>query len=140
MDLRFTPEELAFRDEVRQFFRTEIPAEIRRKVSEGRGLTREDYRHLAAHPQRQGLVRAALAEGMGRAGLDADPALHLHRGDAARRRAAAAAVQLLHGRAGDRRLRHRRRRRKSISPASPISTNGGARASPSPAPAPISPR
>lgn len=43
MDLRFTPEELAFRDEVRRFFRTEIPAEIRRKVSEGRGLTREDY-------------------------------------------------------------------------------------------------
>ena len=43
MDLRFTPEELAFRDEVRQFFRHEIPAEIRRKVSEGRGLAREDY-------------------------------------------------------------------------------------------------
>ena len=43
MDLRFTPAEFAFRDEVRQFFRTEIPAEIRRKVSEGRGLTREDY-------------------------------------------------------------------------------------------------
>ena len=43
MDLRFTPEELAFRDEVRRFFRHEIPAEIRRKVSEGRGLAREDY-------------------------------------------------------------------------------------------------
>lgn len=43
MDLRFTPEEIAFRDEVRQFFRTEVPAEIRRKVSEGRGLKREDY-------------------------------------------------------------------------------------------------
>ncbi|MGW9330102.1 acyl-CoA dehydrogenase family protein [Bosea sp. NPDC055594] len=43
MDLRFTPEELAFRDEVRRFFRHEIPAEIRRKVSEGRGLAREDH-------------------------------------------------------------------------------------------------
>ncbi len=42
MDLRFTPEETAFRDEVRNFFRTEIPAEIRKKVSEGRGLSRED--------------------------------------------------------------------------------------------------
>lgn len=42
MDLRFTPEEIAFRDEVRTFFRTQVPAEIRRKVSEGRGLTRED--------------------------------------------------------------------------------------------------
>ena len=30
------------RDELRQFFRTQIPAEIRRKVSEGRKLSRED--------------------------------------------------------------------------------------------------
>ncbi len=37
MDLRFTAEELAFRDEVRQFFRTEIPAEIRRRSRKGAG-------------------------------------------------------------------------------------------------------
>lgn len=43
MDLRFTPEETAFRQEVRTFFRTEIPAEIRAKVSEGRTLSRADY-------------------------------------------------------------------------------------------------
>jgi pimeloyl-CoA dehydrogenase large subunit len=43
MDLRFTPEETAFRQEVRTFFRTEIPAEIRAKVSEGRILSRADY-------------------------------------------------------------------------------------------------
>ncbi|AYO82358.1 acyl-CoA dehydrogenase family protein [Methylobacterium brachiatum] len=43
MDLRFTPEEIAFRDEVRSFCRTEIPAEIRKKVSEGRSLSKEDY-------------------------------------------------------------------------------------------------
>ena len=43
MDLRFTSEELAFRDQVRTFFCTEVPAEIRKKVSEGRGMTREDY-------------------------------------------------------------------------------------------------
>ena len=43
MDLRFTPEEIAFREEVRSFFLTEIPAEIRRKVSEGRKLDRQDY-------------------------------------------------------------------------------------------------
>ncbi|VUF10367.1 acyl-CoA dehydrogenase family protein [Methylobacterium dankookense] len=42
MDLRFTPEEVAFRDAVRSFCRSEIPAEIRRKVSEGRGLTKDD--------------------------------------------------------------------------------------------------
>ncbi|PZR11784.1 MAG: pimeloyl-CoA dehydrogenase large subunit [Azospirillum brasilense] len=43
MELRFTPEENAFRQEVRHFFRTAIPEEIRRKVSEGRKLSREDY-------------------------------------------------------------------------------------------------
>jgi pimeloyl-CoA dehydrogenase large subunit len=43
MDLRYTAEEIAFRDELRRFFRTEIPASIRRKVSEGRKLDREDY-------------------------------------------------------------------------------------------------
>ena len=42
MDLRFTPEEIAFRDEVRAFFRTQIPKEIRRKVREGRPLTKQD--------------------------------------------------------------------------------------------------
>ena len=42
MDLRFTPEEIAFRDEVRDFFRREIPQSIRDKVSEGRHLSKED--------------------------------------------------------------------------------------------------
>ena len=43
MELRYTAEEIAFRDELRAFFRTQIPAAIRRKVSEGRALAREDY-------------------------------------------------------------------------------------------------
>jgi pimeloyl-CoA dehydrogenase large subunit len=42
MELRYTPEEIAFRDHLRQFFRSKIPAEIRRKVSEGRHLEREE--------------------------------------------------------------------------------------------------
>jgi hypothetical protein len=40
MDLRFTPAEIAFRDEVREFFRTQIPKEIRRKVRESRPLAK----------------------------------------------------------------------------------------------------
>ncbi len=43
MDLSYTAEEIAFRDELRSFFRTKIPGKIRRKVSEGRALAREDY-------------------------------------------------------------------------------------------------
>ncbi len=42
MDLSFTPEEIAFRDEARHFFRTAIPQSIRDKVAEGEGLTRDD--------------------------------------------------------------------------------------------------
>src|ERR1700728_2643549 len=42
MDLRFTPEELAFRDEVRAFFRRECPDAIRRKMVEGRHLTKDE--------------------------------------------------------------------------------------------------
>src|SRR5271154_4071666 len=42
MDLNFTPEEIAFRDEARHFFTTAIPESIRAKVAEGEGLTRDD--------------------------------------------------------------------------------------------------
>src|SRR5918992_436510 len=42
MDLTFTPDELAFRDEVRAFFRTALPAEIRRKTELNQRLSKED--------------------------------------------------------------------------------------------------
>ncbi|MBV9202676.1 MAG: acyl-CoA dehydrogenase family protein, partial [Alphaproteobacteria bacterium] len=42
MDLRFTPEELAFRDEVRAFFRANLPESIRTKLVEGRKLAKHD--------------------------------------------------------------------------------------------------
>ena len=42
MDLRFSPEENDFRQEVRTFFQTEVPLAIRTKVIEGRHLTKED--------------------------------------------------------------------------------------------------
>src|SRR5215467_14921480 len=42
MDLRFTPEENAFREEVRAFMRASLPEAIRRKMVEGRRLVKED--------------------------------------------------------------------------------------------------
>src|ERR1700674_5270336 len=42
MDLRFTPEELAFRDEVRAFFRAALPARIRRKMELGQRQSKDD--------------------------------------------------------------------------------------------------
>ncbi len=44
MDLRFTTEELAFRDEVREFFRAALPAPIRAKCVLGQRLTREELK------------------------------------------------------------------------------------------------
>ncbi|HEX2509169.1 MAG TPA: pimeloyl-CoA dehydrogenase large subunit [Microvirga sp.] len=42
MDLRFTDDELAFRSGVREFFRTSLPASIRRKMVEGLHPSKED--------------------------------------------------------------------------------------------------
>jgi pimeloyl-CoA dehydrogenase large subunit len=42
MDLRFTPDETAFRDEVRAFMRTALPDPIRRKMVEARRLAKDD--------------------------------------------------------------------------------------------------
>ena len=42
MDLRFTSEELAFRDEVRAFFPDNLPTSIRDKLVGGRRLAKED--------------------------------------------------------------------------------------------------
>jgi pimeloyl-CoA dehydrogenase large subunit len=42
MDLRFTPEETAFRDEVHAFIDAALPGPIRRKLVEGRRLAKED--------------------------------------------------------------------------------------------------
>ena len=76
---------------------------------------------------------------MGRHGLDAGAALHLHRGAAVQRRAAAAALQRVDVRAGADRLRHRGAEEALPAAHRQRSTTGGARASPSPAPAPTSP-
>src|SRR5271165_5815482 len=42
MDLRFTDEEIAFREEVRHFFRTALPPDIARKCVFGQRLSREE--------------------------------------------------------------------------------------------------
>ncbi|RZM08258.1 MAG: pimeloyl-CoA dehydrogenase large subunit, partial [Sphingomonas sp.] len=42
MDLSFTPEEEAFRDEVRSFLKEKLPARLSNKVAHGLSLTRDD--------------------------------------------------------------------------------------------------
>ena len=43
MDLSFTPDELAFRDEVRAFLREQVPPELTAQVREGRHLSKADH-------------------------------------------------------------------------------------------------
>ena len=108
MDLRFTDEELAFRDEVRDFFRTALPDSIRRKMIAGAPPdARTTSSTWTPHPQRQGLGRAALAGGMGRHRLEPGAAVHLPGRAAAGAGARAAGLQRQHGRPGVYRLRHR---------------------------------
>jgi pimeloyl-CoA dehydrogenase large subunit len=51
MDLRFSPEENAFRQELRSFFRSAVPESIRNKVSEHRHISKEEWvtAHKALH-------------------------------------------------------------------------------------------
>src|SRR5436305_2108670 len=44
MDLSFTSEEIAFREEVREFFRGALPADIRRKVVLGQRLSKPELK------------------------------------------------------------------------------------------------
>ncbi|MFD3746119.1 acyl-CoA dehydrogenase family protein [Nocardia sp. NPDC058633] len=43
MKLALSPDEVAFRDELRHFYTTEIPADIRERVKHGADLSREDF-------------------------------------------------------------------------------------------------
>lgn len=43
MDLNFTPEELAFREEVRTFLKTKVPDDVRAKIKGGKRLVKDDY-------------------------------------------------------------------------------------------------
>ena len=77
MDLSFSKEEVAFRDEVRAFFRDNVPPATRQKLQEGRHLSKDEMVDVVAHPEQEGLGRLALAEGIWRHRLELGAALHL---------------------------------------------------------------
>ena len=106
MDLRFTPEEIAFRDEVRTFFHANLPDEHPHQAVRGQASGQGRHHHLAAHPQQKGLGGGELAGPMGRHRLDPGAAIHLPGRIAAGPRAAALGLWGDHGRAGHDRIRH----------------------------------
>ncbi|MHB0774051.1 acyl-CoA dehydrogenase family protein [Halomonas sp. WWR20] len=54
MNLNFTPEELAFRDEVRAFLKNQLPDDIAAKVKGGRKLSKEDHQRWQQILSKQG--------------------------------------------------------------------------------------
>ena len=65
MDLSYSPEELAFRDQVRAWLEANLPGDIRDKVVGYHGLSKEDIVRWHGILSRPGLVGAALAGGVG---------------------------------------------------------------------------
>ncbi|HTJ16024.1 MAG TPA: acyl-CoA dehydrogenase family protein, partial [Steroidobacteraceae bacterium] len=54
MDLNFTPEELAFRDEVRAFLREQLPAEIAQRIKNGLSIRADEMRRWQTILYRKG--------------------------------------------------------------------------------------
>ena len=108
MDLRFTPEEIAFRDEVRAFFRTQSRPRSAQAGEGRKHLARTDHRHLAsARSTHSGWAVPHWPKEWGGTGWTPVQHLHLPGRVAADAGAAAARRSASHGRAGDHRLRHR---------------------------------
>ena len=71
MDLRFTPEELAFRDEVRAFIRDNLPAEIRERMRLGYGPRKQDTVAWQRILNKKGWAAMSWPKEWGGPGLDA---------------------------------------------------------------------
>ena len=70
MDLSYSKEEVAFRQEVRDFFQTSVPAETRKKLQEGRHLSKEDMvTGSASSTRRAGPFRIGRRSGAAPAGM-----------------------------------------------------------------------
>ena len=108
MNLHESPEDAAFRAEVRDFVAAQLPEDIRQKVLGFLRVPREDYvrwQRILAEPR---LGRARLAGRARRLRLERRAAQHLRRGMLHRRRAAPDALRPRDDRAGADEVRQRR--------------------------------
>ena len=109
MDLNFSAEEIAFRDEVRAFIEENYPSACAARTS-ARGPLEGGLPRLAQDPRQEGLVGARLAEGVRRHRLDADPEVHLVEENARAERIPPLPFGVSMVGAGDLHLRHARSR------------------------------
>lgn len=70
MDLRFTDEEIAFREEVRAFFRQALPADIRRKCELGQRISKPEMQRWVEILHAKGWATPAWAPEWGGTGWD----------------------------------------------------------------------
>ena len=105
MQLALTPDEAAFRDELRTFYTTKIPAEIRERTRRGEGLDRDDIATSHKILNDHGLAVPNWPVEWG--GKDWTPAQHQIWLDEMQlaSRAGTAELQRQDGRTGDRRVR-----------------------------------
>ena len=129
-----------FREEVRAFLRDRLPPDMARRNLDRRPLDPRGHARLDADPRGKGLVRAALAGGIRRDGLDAQGAAHLPGGGRRRRRAARSTCRRPRSSGRSSTPSAPRSRRRGSSPRSATARCSGPRASRSRMPGPTWPR
>ena len=135
MDLRFTPEENAFRQEVRSFIKENLPDHIRKKAAEGIRYVKDDIVTWQRILNKKGWAVPHWPKEYGGTGWS-PVQLSSSRKSYSRPRPRAAAVRHHDGRPADHRVRTDEQKEKYLPRIR--ATTGGARASPSPARAPTS--
>nr|WP_249322109.1 acyl-CoA dehydrogenase family protein [Halomonas sp. PGE1] len=105
MNLTYSAEEQAFRQDVRDFLATSLPDDIRERVRLGRRLTADDHLRWQTILSERGWLAANWPEAHGGARLGPGAATYLRRGVCRRPRADRGAVWHQHGRAGDHEIR-----------------------------------
>ena len=107
MNLSFTPEEEAFRTEVREFLKNKLPARLAEKVRTQKHLIRDDMMRWHAILNERGWLAGHWPQQYGGAGVERRAEFHLRERMCARARAAHRAVRRQHARSGADQVRQR---------------------------------
>ena len=105
MDLAFSKEEVAFREEVRAFFRDHVPPATRQKLQEGRHLSKDEMITWWRILNKKGWGVSHWPKEYGGTGWTLGAALHLQRRAADGAGPGAARLRRQHGRPGHLHLR-----------------------------------
>ena len=140
MDLRFTADELAFRDELRAFIRDNLPADIRDRMRLGYAPSKEDTIRWQRILNKTGWAAYNWPKEWGGPGWTPVQRMIFLEENQMAPAPEVSVVQHHDDRPGADPVRHRGAEAAASCRAPPISTIGGARAFPSRAPAPTSPR